>query len=177
MAKIDTSRIEGYEEMSVEDKLKALTDYEFEAPKIDTSEVDKLKASLSKANSEAAEWKRQFREKQTEAERNEAERAEKEAKKDELLRAYQERERVSTYKAKLMTAGVDAETADIMAKSLPEGVGDDYFTTYKSFMETKTQEIEAAALGKQPGLSVGKPPEAKSEEDKIAEIAMKYAGL
>ena len=39
-------------------------------------ELEKLKAALSRANGEAAEYKRQLREKQTEAERAEAERAE-----------------------------------------------------------------------------------------------------
>ena len=73
MAKIDTTMIEGYETMSAEDKLKALEEYEFEtpAPK-ENDEVTNLKAALSRANSERAEWKRQFREKQTEAERAEA---------------------------------------------------------------------------------------------------------
>lgn len=175
--KIDTSTIEGFEEMSAEDKLNALLGYEFEAPKQDNSEIDKLKASLSKANSEAADWKRQFREKQSEAERAEAERAEREKEKDELLRAYQEKERVSSYKAKLMTAGVDAETADIMAKSLPDGVSDDYFTAYQSFIEAKTKEIESAALSKQPGLSVGTPPTTQTAERDRQNELRKYAGL
>ena len=64
MAKINTAAIEGYAEMSAEDKLKALEEYEFEtpAPK-ENEEVTKLKTALSKANSEAADWKRQLREK------------------------------------------------------------------------------------------------------------------
>ena len=49
------------------------------------SEVDKLKALLSKANGEGAEYKRQLRLKQTEQERAEAERAEAEKAKDERL--------------------------------------------------------------------------------------------
>ena len=80
MAKIDVSKIEGYSEMSAEDKLKALEAYEFEtpAPK-ESEETTRLKAALSKANSESAEWKRQLREKQTESERAEAERKERDA--------------------------------------------------------------------------------------------------
>ena len=61
--KIDTTKITGYAEMSAEEKLKALEEFEIVIPKPDTDEADKLKAALSKANSEAAEWKRQFREK------------------------------------------------------------------------------------------------------------------
>ena len=64
--KIDTSTINGYAEMSAADKLKALEAYEFEAPaQKDDGEVTRLKAALSKANSEASDWKKQLREKQT----------------------------------------------------------------------------------------------------------------
>lgn len=55
MAKIDTSKITGYAEMSAEDKLKALEAFEYED---NAAELEKQKAAVSKANSEAAEWKR-----------------------------------------------------------------------------------------------------------------------
>ena len=58
-----TEKITGYAEMSAEEKLKALEEFEIETPKDSNEEVTKLKAALSKANSDAAEWKRQFREK------------------------------------------------------------------------------------------------------------------
>lgn len=164
MAKIDTSTIEGFDEMSAEDKLNALMGYEFEVPKTDNTEVERLKASLSKANSEAAEWKRQYRQTQTEQERASAEAQEELKRVMEENRLFKERDRISSYKNKLMTAGMDAETADVMANSLPEGVGDEYFAAYKSFIEAKTKEIESAALSKQPSLSVGAPPTSKQAE-------------
>ena len=175
MAKIDVSTIKGYEEMSAEDKLNALLGYEFEIPKNDTDE--KLKAALSKANSDAAEWKRKFRETQTEQERQAAELAESQKQMQEQLDAYKAKERVSSYANKLMAAGVDADTADLMAKSLPEGVSDDYFTAYKSFIETKTKEIESAALSKQPGLSVGAPPTAKDVDREQQNKERSWFGL
>ena len=52
--KIDTSKITGYSEMSAEDKLKALEGFEFDEPKHDSGETDKLKAALSKAKSMVA---------------------------------------------------------------------------------------------------------------------------
>jgi hypothetical protein len=53
--KIDTAKIENYAEMTAEEKLAALEAYEFEtpAPK-EPEDVTKLKAALSKANSDAA---------------------------------------------------------------------------------------------------------------------------
>ena len=110
--RIDTARIENYETMSAEDKLKALEEYEFEtpAPK-ENDEVTKLKAALSKANSDAAEWKRQFREKQTEAERAEAERKEREAAVEDELRTLRRDKSVSGYVAQYLALGYTQELA------------------------------------------------------------------
>jgi len=61
MAKINTSAIEGYADMSAEEKLAAL-----EA--MDLPDVDKIKSALDKATSEAAGYKKQLRERMTEDE-------------------------------------------------------------------------------------------------------------
>lgn len=53
--KIDTSRIEGYADMSTEDKLKALECFEYED---NAAELSRQKNAISKANSDAAQWKR-----------------------------------------------------------------------------------------------------------------------
>ena len=55
MAKIDTSKINGYAEMTAEQKLAALEAFEYEDG---LSEVERLRNAISKANSDAAEWKR-----------------------------------------------------------------------------------------------------------------------
>lgn len=137
-------------------------------------EITKLKGSLSRACSDAAEWKRKYvatlddaKQKELKAaEAAEAAAKEREAERAELedLRAFK---RVSTYKEKLIDAGYDLATADVMAKSLPEGVSDDYFAAQKAFNASQRQALETAKLNSQPKLSVGTPPSgiAKSEED------------
>lgn len=175
--KIDVAKIEGYTDMTPEQKLAALEAYEFEAPKQDETAYQKLKESVQRANAEAADYKRQLREKQTEAERAEAERAEQAKQLQEELNRYRVNERMSKYQARLMDAGYDAETAAGMAKDLPDGVPDEFFTIHKAFMANQKQAIEAAALNKQPGLSVGQPPKAKSAEEALAAEVAKYAGL
>lgn len=144
---------------------KPATEQPKEAP--DSPEVARLKAALSKANSEAADWKRQLREKQTEQEREAAERAEREKAREARIAELEAKERISTYKDKLLDATIDPASADIMAKALPEGVSDDYFATLKSVLSNQRKAIEASALDKQPGLSVGMPPTGvqKTEED------------
>lgn len=175
--KIDPSKIEGFDNLSADEKVAALLNQEIEVEQTEPADVTRLKTSLSKANSEAAEYKRLLREKQTEAERAEAERAEKDKEREELLKSLLEEKRVSTYKSQLMAAGVDPDTADLMAKSLPEGVSDEYFHATKSFLDAQRKNAEIAALGKQPSLSVGTPPKGMTKEDEIVAIAMKSAGL
>ena len=158
--KVDVSKIDGFEEMSAEDKLNAVLAYEFDEPKpVDNNaEITKLKAALSKANSESAEWKRQFREKQTETERAEAERAEAEKALQEELRTLKRDKVVSEYAKSCMGMGYDAALAAECAEAMADGRFNDVFAIQQRFMEAKTKEIEAAALNKQPSLTSGMPP-------------------
>lgn len=176
--KVDVSKIEGFDTMSAEEQVKAVLAYEFDEPKAPdaNSEVTKLKAALSKANSEAADWKRQFRDKQTEAERAEAERAEREKAKDEELATLRRGKVIDEYAKKCMGLGYDEALAAECAEAMADGRFNDVFAIQSRFMEAKTKEIEAAALNKQPGLSAGAPPVSatdKAEENQYR----KYFGL
>ena len=162
--KIDISKIEGYAEMSAEDKLKALEGYEFDAPKDNAEEVTKLKNALSKANSDAAEWKRQFREKQTEQERAEAERAEREKAVEEELRNLRRDKTVSGYVAQCLALGYDKDLALRAAEAMADNDAAAIMTCQQEFLEAKQKELEAAALNKQPTLTTGAPPTAKVAE-------------
>ena len=165
MAKIDVSTIQGYSEMSAEDKLKALEEYEFEtpAPK-ENDEVTKLKAALSKANSDAAEWKRQFREKQTEAERAEAERKEHEAAVEDELRTLRRDKSVSGYVAQYLALGYTQELALKAAEATADNDAATIMSCQQEYLAEKTKELEAAALNKQPTITAGSPPTAQAAE-------------
>lgn len=175
--KIDPSKIEGFDNLSADEKVAALLNQEIEVEQTEPADVTKLKTSLSKANSEAAEYKRLLREKQTEAERAEADRAEREKALQDELASYRDRERISTYKANLMGAGIDEPTADLMAKSLPEGVSDEYFLATKSFLDNQRQKLLTESINKQPGLSVGTPPTAAQAEREEENLLRKHMGL
>ena len=173
--KIDVSKIAGFEEMSAEDKIAALQSFEFEEPKVpdNSGEINKLKAALSKANSEAAEYKRQWKEKQTEQERLESERAEAEKALQDEVKALRRDKVVSEYAKQCMGMGYDAALAAECAEAMADGRFNDVFSIQQKFMETKTKEIEAAALNKQPGLSAGAPPVSaaeKAEENQYRKI-------
>ena len=154
---------------------KSVAELEAEIARL-TALTESQKKSISNANSEAAEWKRALREKQTEQERAEAERAEREKARDARLAELEAKDRVNTYTDKLIGAGYDAATAKQMANALPESVGDEFFTAQKNFIETQRQALEAATLKNQPGLSVGLPPTADPKKAELNKIRG-YAGL
>lgn len=176
--KIDTTKIEGFADMSAEEKLAALEAYEFEAPAPkDNDEVTKLKTALSKANSEAADWKRQLREKQTEQERAEAERAERDKERDAELETLRKEKTVSGYLAQCLSLGYDKELATEAANAMADNDAAKIFECQQKFLEAKTKELEAAALNKQPGLTAGAPPTAKDAEINEENKYRRWAGL
>jgi len=132
-------------------------DYKAEYEKM-LNEQKKWKDATDKACAEAANFKKQLREKQTEQERMEAERAEREAAKDAELEKYRTESRINSYKSKLLECGYDLATATTMASQLPDGIGDDFFANQKAFIESQKKTIEAELLNKQPTLSTGQTP-------------------
>ncbi len=144
------------------------------------AELEKAKKAVTKSNEEAANYKRELRATQDEETRKAAEKAEEEARK-EAERAEEMRvirtelatmkaeKRVSTYTAKLMASGYDAQTAATMAAGLPEGISEDFFTSQKTFIENQKQAAKAEALNLQPQPTPGTPP--KPADAEAAEVA------
>lgn len=177
--KIDTTKITGFDEMSAEDKLEALQNFEFEvpAPKDSTEEVTKLKTALSKANSEAADWKRQFREKQTEQERAEAERKEREQATEEELRTLRREKTVSGYVASCLALGYDKDLALRAAEAMADNNASEIMNCQQEFLEIKKKEFEAASLNRQPTLTTGSPPTSMQAEAEASNKLRSYFGL
>ncbi len=100
------------------------------------SEMTKLKTQLSKANSEAANYKKQLRGKQSEAEQKETEQAEYlNALKEENARLKKQQD-ISEKTAQYLALGYDSALAKSTAEAL---VDDDFTTVFKNqsvFIET-----------------------------------------
>lgn len=141
------------------------------------ADIEKLKAALSKANSEAASWKKQFREKQTEAERAEAERAEADQKMRDELETLRKEKRVSDYTGKCLALNMDADLAAQTANALADGNMESVFDCLKAFVDATTTRLNNEALNRQPGLSAGIPPTKGNTEDEITAQLRRYAGL
>lgn len=175
--KIDTSKIEGYQEMTAEDKIVALEGYEMEAPEPEAKEVQRLRDALSKSNREAAEYKRQLRAKMTDDEAKAAEDAlAREALENELASLRKDKA-VSGYQAKFLSLGYDADSAATAAAALQAGEFDKVFETQASFIEAAKKAAVAGALDKQPDLSLGDRFGKDAKEKSELEQLRKYMGL
>ena len=143
MGKIDVSQIEGYESMSMEDKLKALEGFEIPAP--DFSGYVK-KDLFDKTASELAAHKKQLKEKLTEDEaaklREQEERAELQEKYEKLLRESE----VAKNKAKLVGLGYDDKLADETAEAMADGDLEKVFINQKKHLDTFEKKVRAEAL-------------------------------
>lgn len=143
MAKIDTSKINGYAEMTAEQKLAALEGFEYEDG---FSEIERLKNATSKANSEAAEWKRKHNALLSDDEKR---KAEEDAKNRELEEKYNELLKKTTladYKAKYLAMGYDEKLAADTASALVEGNMDKVFANGEKYRAEMEKKIKADVL-------------------------------
>ena len=141
------------------------------------AEVDKLKAALSKANSEAAEYKRQLREKQTEQERAEAERLDQERQMREELESLRKEKQVSDLTAKCVALNFEPDLAAQTANALADGNMDGLFDCLKAFVEATKTRLNNEALNKQPALSTGSAPTTNNTVDAETAQLRRWMGL
>jgi hypothetical protein len=152
MAKIDTSKITGYAEMSAEDKLKALEAFEYED---NAAELEKQKAAVSKANSEAAEWKRKHNALLSEDEKKKQEQEEKFANMEKELSELREAKSASEYKAQLIGLGYAEDLASKTAKAMVAGDTMTVIANQQKFLDEYTKQVKADTLKKTPKPTPG----------------------
>ena len=155
MAKIDISTIEGYSEMTAEEKLAALEAFELPEPDF-TGWVKK--DALDKAASEAASYKKQLREKMTaeeeKAEREAEERAALEARVKEL-----ERERtIHGYVSSYLAMGYEEKLAKATAEALVSGDMETVFENQRAFATAREKALRAEILKSTPRPTGGTEP-------------------
>ena len=152
MAKIDVSTIEGYESMTAEEKLAALESFEYND---NAAELEKAKNAVTKANGEAAEWKRKHNELLTEEERKRLALEEEQTHMKEELEALRAESAMTSHKAKLLAVGYDETLADTSAKALTGGDHETFFKDLKKFLEAHDNALTAELMKKTPEPPVG----------------------
>lgn len=151
---IDVTKIEGFDGMTAEEKVKALMGYEYDdnskALKEAQAEVERYKNAQSKASSEAAEYKRQLREKMSDEEKQAKDNAEKfenlKTEHDALLKKV----KISENKAKFLALGYSEDLANETAEALYNGDTEKVFANQKAYQETLESKIKADVLKNTP---------------------------
>lgn len=175
--KISTEGIQGFAEMTADQKLAAVLAMDVPDP-VDLSQYVKKETFDAKA-SEAAELSKKLKGKMTEDEAAEAERQAKEAEREVTIKAQAERiqklELASTeaaYKAKYLSMpGFDEKLAEETAKAMAAGQMDKVFENQQKANEAYKKQVQAELVkgDPKPGGAGG----SGGEKDKATEIAEK----
>ena len=147
--KIDVTQIEGYAEMTPEEKVAALEAIEYEIPQPDMSNFIPKKR-FDEVASEAADWKRKHNALLSEEEQRQAAREEElNALRKEVEESRKERE-LAVYKTQFISMGYDEELAEDTAKASIEGDTTRVFSNHKKFLDAHDKALEASLIAKTP---------------------------
>ena len=141
--KIDTSKIEGYEELTAEEKVQALEQFEMEE---DAKELEKAKKNIARANGEAADWKRKYKalEEQSAGEKTASETALEQLQAE--VKQLQKEKKESEHKANFLSLGYEEDLAREAAKALIDGDMPAFFECQKKHNINFKKNIEKEAV-------------------------------
>lgn len=166
MAKIDTGTIEGYADMSPEQKIAALEGFEYDD---NATEVQRLRNANDKASKEAAEWKRKHNALLSEEEQKKETEAENLRTLEEKVATLEKEKAVSSHKAKYIAMGYDESLAAETAQAMVDGDMEKVFANQQKFLDAHDKALQKDILGKtsRPGAGSSKVYESKEEIMKI----------
>lgn len=141
--KIDTSKIEGYADMTAEDKLKALESLNLPDPDY-TGYVKK--DVFDKTAHELAEKKKELASKLSDDEIKKQKEAEERADLEEKYNKLLHESTVSKNKAKLLSLGYEDKLADEAAEAMANGDLEKVFASQKKHLEAFEKKIRADVL-------------------------------
>ncbi len=166
--KIDTSKIEGYADMTAEEKLAVLEGFEYDD---NSEEVSRLKAANTKASKEAADWKRKHNALLDDDTRKQQEADEKYQAMEKELNELKRDKTVATYTASYLKMGYEETLAKTISEAMADGDNDKVFECQQKFLEAHDKEITKGALKNTPRPGAGAPGNLSDEYKKKAEQA------
>ena len=136
------------EGMTVEDINAALADISI--PTDLSDEVDRLKAALTKVNSENANYKKELKSKMTDSELKEQEQTTKLQELQEKYDALLKESTLSKNKAELIALGYDDKLAEDTAKAMFEGDTAKVFANQRKFADSLTAKVKQDLIKQTP---------------------------
>ena len=143
MAKIDVSVIDGYADMTAEEKLAALEAYEYDDHSAEIADLDKYKDAVTKANHEAAELKKQVKTLQDQQKTGNSKADDIIAKLQKQVEDLTRQNTIASYTAQFTALGYDAELANATAIATADGDVATVFENQRKFLEQHDKDIKA----------------------------------
>ena len=168
MAKIDTTKIEGYAEMSAEDKLKALE--EFDMPDPDYTGYVR-KETADKYASEAADFKKKYKDLLSDEQRKQQEQDETLKDMKSELEKLRTEKKINEHTTNLIKLGYDEESAKKAAQATIDG---DFSTVYElqsKFIADTKKNVQSEILKSTPAPNLG------DGEEKLTKAVFKRLSL
>lgn len=152
MATIDTSLIEGYSEMTAEEKVAALEALEYEDH---AAEAERYKKAVDKASSDAAAWKKKHNALLSDEDKRAQEAAEKYQQMEAELAELRRDKAISDHKVNFLALGYDEELASSTAVAMADGDIATVFANQKKYIEAHDKALKADLLRNTPAMRGG----------------------
>ena len=150
MAKIDVGTIDGYETMTAEEKLSALENFEYDDHSAEIADLEKYKDAVTKANHDAAEYKKQLKALQDQQKTGNSKADDTIAKLQEQVAELTRQNTIASYTAQFTALGYDAELAQATAIATADGDVATVFENQRKFLEQHDKDTKANILKQTP---------------------------
>ena len=147
MAKIDTSKIEGYADMTAEEKLAALEGYDIPEPDMKGFVT---KAQFDKTASELASWKKKHNALAAQGENVQNAQNEEIETLKQTVAALQKNEKINAQTVQLTALGYDAELAKATATAMVDGDFSTVLLNQQKFITEHDKSYKAQLMGGTP---------------------------
>lgn len=163
--RIDTNLIEGFDEMSADEKLNALLGYEYEVPEDRTADLKKQKELIDKYSSEIASLKKEAKKGLDENERARQEVEERLAQLEAENTSLKRSQSVASLKASYIGMGYDEKLAEEKAEAYADGDVERVLACESKFRESIEKLIRADVLKATPHPEDRGSAKARTKED------------
>lgn len=148
--KIDVAQITDYDSLSMEEKVAALENFEYDDHSDAVAELEKHKEATNKATKEAAEYKKQLKALQDQQKTGNSKADETIARLQEQVNELTRQNTISSYTAQFVALGYDAELASATAIATADGDVATVFENQRKFLDAHDKQTKADILKQTP---------------------------
>ena len=148
--KIDVAQITDYDSLSLEEKVAALENFEYDDHSDAVADLEKHKEATNKATHEAAELKKQLKALQDQQKTGNSKADETIARLQEQVNELTRQNTISSYTAQFVALGYDSELAAATAIATADGDVATVFENQRKFLEQHDKDTKATILKQTP---------------------------